>query len=105
MIIVRFNCQSSSAASSIGVGHNNSQHNSEIHNSSLSISNQDKFAILNFDDGWESHYQIVKPLLDKYHFKATFYIVCNYVEPGQDVDEGKKDKARMNWNEISELKK
>lgn len=104
MIIVSFNFQSSSAVSSIGGNQNNSQHNSGIHNSSLSIPKQDKFAILNFDDGWKSHYQIVKPILDKYHFKATFYIVCNYVEAGENVDEGKEDNAHMNWNEISELK-
>ncbi len=91
--------------SSIGVGHNNSQHNSEIHNSSLSISNdQNKFAILNFDDGWKSHYQIVKPILDEYDFKSTFYIVCNYVEAEENEDGGKVDNKRMNWNEISKLK-
>jgi peptidoglycan/xylan/chitin deacetylase (PgdA/CDA1 family) len=71
----------------------------------LSLSNdQNKFAILNFDDGWKSHYQIVKPILDKYNFKATFYIVCNYVQAGENVDEDKEDNSRMNWNEINELK-
>jgi peptidoglycan/xylan/chitin deacetylase (PgdA/CDA1 family) len=71
----------------------------------LSISNdQNKFAILNFDDGWKSHYQIVKPILDEYDFKSTFYIVCNYVEAEENEDGGKVDNKRMNWNEISKLK-
>ncbi|MDR4490309.1 MAG: polysaccharide deacetylase family protein [Candidatus Nitrosocosmicus sp.] len=111
MIIASFNSQSSSAVSNIeeeggggGGDQNNSQHNPEINNSSLSKPQQDKFAILNFDDGWKNHYKIVKPILDKYNFKATFYNVCNYVEAGENVDEDKEDNARMNWNEIRELK-
>lgn len=32
---------------------------------------------LSFDDGFLSHYEIVFPLLNKYGFKGTFYIVTN----------------------------
>ncbi|MGH9974198.1 MAG: polysaccharide deacetylase family protein, partial [Nitrososphaeraceae archaeon] len=39
---------------------------------------KDKVVILNFDDGRKSQFTHAKPILDKYGFKATFYVVCNY---------------------------
>ena len=56
--------------------------------------NFDKVIILNFDDGRLSQFTNAKPVLDKYGFKATFYVVCNYI--------GKKP-GYMNWNEIETL--
>jgi peptidoglycan/xylan/chitin deacetylase (PgdA/CDA1 family) len=56
--------------------------------------NYDKVIILNFDDGRLTQYTNAKPVLDKYGFKATFYVVCNYI--------GKKP-GYMNWNEIETL--
>jgi peptidoglycan/xylan/chitin deacetylase (PgdA/CDA1 family) len=56
----------------------------------------DKVVILNFDDGRLSQYTKALPILDKYGFKATFYVVCNYI--------GKKD-GYMDWNEIKTLQK
>ena len=56
----------------------------------------DKVVILNFDDGRLSQYTNAIPILDKYGFKATFYVVCNYI--------GKKD-GYMDWNEIKTLQK
>jgi peptidoglycan/xylan/chitin deacetylase (PgdA/CDA1 family) len=32
---------------------------------------------LTFDDGWKSQFTNAKPILDKYGFKATFYIIAN----------------------------
>ena len=62
-------------------------------------SNQDidtpKIVIINFDDGWESQYINAKKILDLYNFKATFYIVCNYVG----------DENRMTWSQIKDLDK
>ena len=58
------------------------------------IANQQKVVILNFDDGYESQYSNAKPILDKYGFKATFYIVCNYVGSGDN---------RMTWEDIKSL--
>ena len=57
-------------------------------------SNQ-KVAILTFDDGYKSQYSNAKPILDKYGFKATFSIVCNYVGNGDN---------RMTWEEIKSLR-
>jgi peptidoglycan/xylan/chitin deacetylase (PgdA/CDA1 family) len=58
------------------------------------IANQQKVVILTFDDGYESQYSNAKPILDNYGFKATFYIVCNYVGSGDN---------RMTWKDIKSL--
>ena len=62
--------------------------------SSISNSGNSKYVILTFDDGYKSQYTTVKPILDKYGFKGTFYVVCNYAQ--------KIDTDRMNWTEIKE---
>jgi peptidoglycan/xylan/chitin deacetylase (PgdA/CDA1 family) len=69
----------------------------EDNNPDNSISNRgnSKFVILTFDDGYKSQYTTVKPILDKYGFKGTFYVVCNYAQ--------KIDTDRMNWTEIKDL--
>jgi peptidoglycan/xylan/chitin deacetylase (PgdA/CDA1 family) len=38
-----------------------------------------------------------KPILDKYGFKASIFIVCNYVNSG--------NMHRMNWQDIAALQK
>jgi peptidoglycan/xylan/chitin deacetylase (PgdA/CDA1 family) len=58
------------------------------------IANQQKVVFLTFDDGYKSQYTNAKPILDKYGFKATFSIVCNYVGSGDN---------RMTWEEIKSL--
>jgi peptidoglycan/xylan/chitin deacetylase (PgdA/CDA1 family) len=60
----------------------------------------DKAVILNFDDGYKSQYTNAKPILDKYGYKATFYIICNYVENGEGQV---KPNARMSWEDITAL--
>jgi peptidoglycan/xylan/chitin deacetylase (PgdA/CDA1 family) len=60
-----------------------------------------RFVILTFDGGYKSHFTAVKPILDKYGFKATFYVVCNYAQKAA-MD---NTSDRMNWNEITELHK
>ena len=52
-----------------------------------------KIAIINFDDNWKSQYQYAKPILDKFKFKATFYVVCDYLDK----------KNRISWNELQNL--
>lgn len=54
----------------------------------------DKVVILNFDDGRKTQFTHAKPILDRYGFKATFYIVCNYIE---------EKPGFMNWNEVKQL--
>ena len=36
--------------------------------------------ILSFDDGWENQFQYGVPLLQKYGFGATFYVVSSYID-------------------------
>lgn len=36
--------------------------------------------ILSFDDGWENQYQYAFPLLQKYGFGGTFYVVTGYLD-------------------------
>jgi peptidoglycan/xylan/chitin deacetylase (PgdA/CDA1 family) len=59
-----------------------------------STGNDNKVVIINFDDSRKSQYTNAKPILDKYGFKATFYVVCNYI--------GAKE-GYMNWQEIQTL--
>ncbi len=58
---------------------------------------EDKMAvILAFDDAWKSQFTFAKPILDKYGFKGSFFIVCNYV--GKNPD-------RMTWDDVETLEK
>ena len=54
----------------------------------------DKVIIFIFSDGLKTQFTNAKPVLDKYGFKGTFDVVCNYV--------GNKD-GNMNWKEIKRL--
>ena len=38
--------------------------------------NSSKIIILGFDDNRKGDFTYAKPILDKYGFKATFYIIC-----------------------------
>jgi peptidoglycan/xylan/chitin deacetylase (PgdA/CDA1 family) len=60
---------------------------------SYSLAEPIRAAIITFDDGMLSQYTYAKPILDKYNFKATFYIICNSVDK----------ENRMNWNNIQTL--
>jgi peptidoglycan/xylan/chitin deacetylase (PgdA/CDA1 family) len=74
---------SSSSSNSVSNGYSNINNNN----------NTSKLVFLNFDDGFQSQYTYAKPILDKYGFKASFFVVCNYA--------GKPD--RMSWQEITTL--
>jgi peptidoglycan/xylan/chitin deacetylase (PgdA/CDA1 family) len=56
-----------------------------------------KMIMLGFDDGWKGQITYAKPILDKYGFKASFFVVCNYVNSG--------NTRRMNWQDIAALQK
>jgi hypothetical protein len=47
--------------------------------SSGSSSFGNKFVVINFDDGYKNQFTAATPILDKYGFKASFFIVCNFV--------------------------
>jgi peptidoglycan/xylan/chitin deacetylase (PgdA/CDA1 family) len=71
-----------------------------------------KIVILNFDDGYKSHFLNAKPILDKYEFKASFYVVCNFIGKNAEemnsediLDFEGKGKEQMSWQDIIELQK
>ena len=63
---------------------------------STSVSSNNKVVMINFDDGYKSQIRYAKPILDKYGFKASFFIVCGKVATQPDW---------LNWQDIASLKK
>jgi peptidoglycan/xylan/chitin deacetylase (PgdA/CDA1 family) len=85
-----------SLVSSVPKGNSDSggSNGNEVDNNN-NIPQTDKAIIINFDDGWKSQFTLAKPILDSFGFKATFFVVCNYVEKGAS--------SRMDWQDISQL--
>lgn len=54
----------------------------------------ERAVILSFDDGWASQYRTAVPILRQYGFRATFFVVTDYI--------GHHDF--MSWDELRELK-
>ncbi len=57
-----------------------------------------KLVVLTFDDSVKSHFTVVRPILERYGFGATFFIT-----EGFDFHDNKKDY--MTWDEIAQLHK
>ena len=67
-------------------------------NNSSSIN---KVVILTFGNAPKSQYTEAKPILDKYGFKASFFVVCNWMsDSNEDEDE---DNSHMTWQDIETL--
>jgi peptidoglycan/xylan/chitin deacetylase (PgdA/CDA1 family) len=71
-----------------------------------------RLAIINFDDGYKSQFINAKPILDMYGFKASFFIVCNFVgksakemNSSSIVNFAGKGVEQMTWNDITTLYK
>jgi peptidoglycan/xylan/chitin deacetylase (PgdA/CDA1 family) len=71
-----------------------------------------RLAIINFDDGYKSQFINAKPILDMYGFKASFFIVCNFVgksakemNSSSIVNFAGKGAEQMTWNDITTLYK
>ena len=58
----------------------------------------DKLVVLTFDDASKSHFTIVRPLLKKFGFGATFFVT-----EGFDFPTNRRDY--MSWQEIAQLHK
>lgn len=63
-------------------------------NSTNATTNNHKFVMINFDDGYKSQLIYAKPILDKYGFKASFFIVCGKVGT---------QASWLNWQDIAQL--
>ena len=57
--------------------------------------NNSKIVMMTFGDTLKSQYITAKPILDKYGFKASFFITCGWV--------GLENENRMTWQDISAL--
>jgi peptidoglycan/xylan/chitin deacetylase (PgdA/CDA1 family) len=57
--------------------------------------NNNKVVVLSFDDNRIGDFTYAKPILDKYGFKATFFVIC-----GKTTDSG-----AMNWQDIAAMQK
>jgi peptidoglycan/xylan/chitin deacetylase (PgdA/CDA1 family) len=55
-----------------------------------------KVVILTFGNAPKSQYTEAKPILDKYGFKASFFVVCNRINSD-------KDNSHMTWQDIETL--
>jgi len=53
----------------------------------------DKYVVVMFDRGYQNIFSTAKPILDKYGFKATIFIACDYIESGKG----------MNWDQVRQL--
>jgi peptidoglycan/xylan/chitin deacetylase (PgdA/CDA1 family) len=74
--------------------------NNQINNNSNSANDSDgntspKVVILNFYDDEKDQFINAKPILDKYGFKGTFFIVCSWTNSN--------NTDRMSWHDISQL--
>jgi peptidoglycan/xylan/chitin deacetylase (PgdA/CDA1 family) len=75
----------------------------EIQQQKESSTSNNKVVILTFGNGPKSQYTYAKPILDKYGFKASFFVVCNWIDSDEDEDENKDDNSHMTWQDIETL--
>lgn len=62
----------------------------------------DKAVLLTFDDGYESFYRRVFPLLKRYHYPATVALVGSWMANAPDSGRP-RDKALLSWPQVREL--
>ncbi|TRW95122.1 poly-beta-1,6-N-acetyl-D-glucosamine N-deacetylase PgaB [Candidatus Methylobacter oryzae] len=63
----------------------------------------DKSVLLTFDDGYQSFYTRVFPLLKKYHYPATVALIGTWIEGIDTPDEA--GKQLLNWSQVREMVK
>jgi peptidoglycan/xylan/chitin deacetylase (PgdA/CDA1 family) len=75
---------------------NNTSNINNIVNNYSNGKNNTHAVIIAFDDAWKSQFTSAKPILDRFGFKASYFIVCNYVG---------KNPERMTWNDVQTLER
>jgi hypothetical protein len=70
--------------------------NGNSNNNTVNNINNDKVVIITFGDGLQSQYIYAKPILDKYDFKANFFVTCNKVGV---------TNSKITWQELEQLYK
>jgi len=86
-----------SAYTRAGENNNNNNNNNNSANHISNNSTNRKIAILNFYDDVKTQFTNAKPILDKYGFKGTFFIVCNW------AGAVRSQTPRMTWQDINQL--
>ena len=64
---------------------------------------QENVFILTFDDGYKNFFDIVMPILDKFNFKATIFIVPKLIGGISQWRKKELQSALLNWNEIYKI--
>jgi peptidoglycan/xylan/chitin deacetylase (PgdA/CDA1 family) len=82
-----------SSSTSANSDNNNDENVDNYYSSDSSSTN--KVVILNFYDNDIGQFTNAKPILDKYRFKGTFFIVCKWATSD--------NPERMTWQEINQL--
>jgi polysaccharide deacetylase len=78
---------------------NNINFNRSIDTNTNNNNNTTKLVILTFGDTLKGQITTAKPILDKYGFKASFFITCDWVGLQKSKD------PRMTWQDISLLQR
>lgn len=67
-------------------------------------SENEKFICITFDDGYKNVFDFAFPILKKYAFKATVFVISNFVGKYNDWDFGFGIKFKhLNWDELKIL--
>lgn len=69
----------------------------------------EKAVVIMFDRAYDSQFTNAKPILDKYGFKASFFVICSFVEGsgyhklsnGSELKSGNTNA--LNWDQIRQL--
>lgn len=57
--------------------------------------NVTKVCVLFFDDGWQNAYTVAMPVLEKYHFNATFGIITGFIGAEQGTEWARLTNAQI----------
>src|ERR671920_1695635 len=66
-----------------------------------SNNDNNKVVILTFGNAPKSQYTYAKPILDKYGFKASFFVVCDWIPSDKEEQDDNSDD--MTWQDIETL--
>ena len=95
----------SSLLFSITYGESENQGNS-LHLTSVSASsNTEKSVIIIFDRGYDTQFKNAKPILDKYGFKVSFFVICSFIDGNgyYKLENGREEREvsfmPMNWDQ------
>ncbi|MDQ3868884.1 MAG: polysaccharide deacetylase family protein, partial [Thermoproteota archaeon] len=62
-----------------------------------------KVVILTFGNAPKSQYTYAKPILDKYGFKASFFVVCDWIPSDKEEEQEDDNSGDMTWQDIETL--